>query len=59
MEKPPSEDILLKIDEGIAAAEAITVQQALYEAVAKGRMSLEEAKDCLGAYERAFKTLPE
>jgi hypothetical protein len=42
------------IDKGIEEAEAITIEHSLGHAVLKGLMSVEDAYECLEAYERAF-----
>lgn len=58
MEREPkttSEEMVEAIDRGIAEAQAITIEDALYMAVEQGRMSIKDAQECIEAYQRAFK----
>lgn len=54
MEKQRHLRALESIDNGIKAAEQITIEQGIREAVAAGRMSEEEGIQCLAAYEQTF-----
>lgn len=42
------------IDKGIEEAENITIEDALYEAVKAGRMTIKDCEECLEAYYRCF-----
>lgn len=54
MEKERHLRALSNIDLGIKAAEQITIEDGIKEAIAAGRMTEQEGQMCLEAYERTF-----